>query len=246
MAWNMPGSAAAGVAIVFVVSPAIVRADDGLAADKDALKPLQSLVGGWRGVGQPQRGSSKGAWTEQVDWAWHFADQRATLAFRADGGKYFVAGDVSPGEKPGEFTFVGRRAGGDEKVRYRVVRAENGDVVFDAAEAHDDVPARITVRQVAEGDRLVVLLERRLPGAGEARFARLAEIGYTRKGSQFAKGATGPECVVTGGAGTIPVTHEGKTYYVCCTGCKELFDDDPAKVLAEYRAKKTQPPAKQP
>ena len=40
-----------------------------------------------------------------------------------------------------------------------------------------------------------------------------------------AVGSTAPECIVTGGKGTIPVGFGGKTYYVCCSGCKELFDD---------------------
>jgi YHS domain-containing protein len=40
---------------------------------------------------------------------------------------------------------------------------------------------------------------------------------------------------VTGGKGTIPVTYQGETYYVCCTGCRDLFNDDPETVLAEYR-----------
>ena len=66
----------------------------------------------------------------------------------------------------------------------------------------------------------------------------MAEVGYTRKGSDFGKGTTFVECVVTGGTGTIPVTHQGKTYYVCCSGCRDLFNDRPDEVLAEYRAKK--------
>jgi YHS domain-containing protein len=43
--------------------------------------------------------------------------------------------------------------------------------------------------------------------------------------------------VVTGGAGTISVTHKGQTYYVCCTGCQQAFEDDPEGVLAEYAAR---------
>ncbi len=84
--------------------------------------------------------------------------------------------------------------------------------------------------------RLQVLLERRL---GETeRYLRMAEIGYTRQGSNFGQASVGRECVVTGGAGTIAVTHNGQTYYVCCTGCRDYFNDDPEAVLAEYRAKK--------
>ena len=39
-----------------------------LADDKQALAALQSFIGGWKGVGQPKRGSTAGAWTEQAEW----------------------------------------------------------------------------------------------------------------------------------------------------------------------------------
>jgi len=35
-------------------------------AAKAKLATLQYLVGGWKGVGQPQRGSTKDNWTEQA------------------------------------------------------------------------------------------------------------------------------------------------------------------------------------
>jgi hypothetical protein len=88
---------------------------------------------------------------------------------------------------------------------------------------------------VAGGDRLLMLLERK----GNAdQYVRLAEVGYTRQGSGFGQGKTGPECVVTGGAGTIEVMHKGMKYYVCCTGCLEYFNDHPDEVIAEYQARK--------
>ena len=43
--------------------------------------------------------------------------------------------------------------------------------------------------------------------------------------------------MVTGGAASIPVSYKGKTYYVCCTGCKQAFDDDPEGILAEYESR---------
>jgi YHS domain-containing protein len=36
----------------------------------------------------------------------------------------------------------------------------------------------------------------------------------------------------------MEVEHDGKTYYVCCSGCRDLFNDDPEGVLAEYRERK--------
>ena len=98
------------------------------------------------------------------------------------------------------------------------------------------MPLRVSIRVVAGGDRLVMLLERK--SAISDRYARIAEVGYTRKGSEFGKGSSQPECVVTGGLGTIQVTFEGQMYFVCCAGCRDLFEQKPAEILAEYRERK--------
>ncbi len=47
-----------------------------------------------------------------------------------------------------------------------------------------------------------------------------------------------PVCIVTEGRGTIPVTYGGKTYYVCCSGCKDLFEEEPEAILAEAAERK--------
>ena len=75
-------------------------------------------------------------------------------------------------------------------------------------------------------------------GGASGQFERLAEVGYTRQGSGFGKGAAGRECVVTRGLGTIEVTHSGPLYDVCCTGCRDYFNEQPEKVLAEHAARK--------
>ena len=76
-------------------------------------------------------------------------------------------------------------------------------------------------------------------------FFRVAEVGYTREGTRLAQaGAGGPECVVTGGLGTMQVSYKGKTYYVCCSGCKQAFDDDPEGILADFAARKAEEAAK--
>ena len=100
----------------------------------------------------------------------------------------------------------------------------------------EGAPQRVVLRFAADKQRLVAALERRI-GGGDS-FARLAEVGYTRAGSNFGKdGGSGPVCIVTGGSAEIAVSHAGKTYYVCCTGCKDLFEEDPAKFVAAYEAK---------
>ncbi|HEV3005299.1 MAG TPA: hypothetical protein VGX78_12605 [Pirellulales bacterium] len=214
-------------------------------ADKAALAPLQAFVGGWKGVGQLRRGSTQGAWTEQADWAWNFADSRASLVFDASKGKHYISGRLLPGDKSGEFELIATRPDGEARDRFAGRLGDDGQLVLTAAVddhsavvSETDRVARISIRTVADGDRLLVLYERRVAAAD--RFARIAEVGYTREGISFAKGSGQPECVVTGGLGTIEVKFQGKTYYVCCTGCRDMFDEDPEGVLADYRERKKQ------
>lgn len=204
--------------------------------DKEALAALQVYVGGWRGVGQLRRGSNRGAWTEAADWAWKFDGQRAALVFAAPESKYYASGRLIPGDKPGEFELRARRAGGEQEDRFTGRIDAKQQLVLVAETPAEDLPNRISVRTVAGGDRLIVLYEKQLAGAD--RYTRMAEVGYTRKGSSFAQGSSQPECVVTGGLGTIKVEYQGKTYLVCCTGCRDLFNDDPEGVLADYRERK--------
>lgn len=207
-------------------------------ADKAALAALQPFVGEWRGVGQPRRGSSQGAWTEKAHWIWEFADGRAALVFESSDGKFFQSGKLSPGSEEGTFDLTARRRDAKDDAHFSGRIDEGGQLVLVRdGNAGLNEPAHITLRTVADDDRLLVLYEKRLPGSDD-RFARLAEVGYTRRGASFAKGSGEPECVVTGGLGTIEVSYAGKKYYVCCTGCRDLFNDDPEGVLADYRERK--------
>lgn len=210
---------------------------------KKALAPLQGLVGEWNGAGQPRRGSNVGAWSETCDWAWHFATKEKipTAELRAvlKDGKYFAQFVIEPTAKAKQFRLAGTLPDGKTVEVFDAVLDDSGTLT--ATRINDketpvaaDRPARLTFKTVANGDRLVLLYER---AAGDG-YARLAEVGATRVGGMFAAGAAGPECIVTGGRGTIAVMHAGQTYYVCCSGCKEAFDADPAGIIAEYQSRK--------
>jgi hypothetical protein len=202
---------------------------------KEELTAMQKLVGEWRGVGQPQRGSTKESWTEEAGWAWNFAD-RVSLVGKLPEGKFFRQLTLVPGKDAGEYVLIAQPAGEGDELQYTGKLDASGQLQLLAEVPRDGLPARISFRFVAGGDRLLVLLER--PGTAAGQFARIAEVGYTRKGSGFGRGNSQPECIVTGGLGTIEVSHAGKTYYVCCTGCLEYFNDNPADVVAEYVARK--------
>ncbi|MGE0760455.1 MAG: hypothetical protein AB7F89_07275 [Pirellulaceae bacterium] len=199
-----------------------------------ALHGFQSYIGQWRGVGQPRRGSNKDAWTEQCQWRWRFADGGASLILQSDNGRYVRSAEFTAGQQAGQYVFTATGPNG-ERSRYTGTIAGDGRLVLQPAASGGSLPDRVSMRMVADGDRLLVLYERKQPGGV---FTRLAEVGFTREGSQFGKGAGYVECIVTGGLGTMPVSHEGHTYQVCCTGCRDYFLEEPEKVLAQYRAKK--------
>ncbi len=206
-------------------------------ADQKSLQSLQELIGQWKGVGQVRRGSAQGSWIEVGDWAWDFADGKSAVTFAAPASKHLRAGRITVGA-PQETLMLTVRTADDRDLTFEGRRRDDGAWEFLAADKNlaARLPSRVTLRLAAEGKRLVMLLERRT-GPGDNAFATLAEIGYTRAGSNFGEGSGGPKCIVTDGAGTISVSHAGKTYYVCCSGCKELFDAEPEKVIAAYHAR---------
>lgn len=212
------------------------RPDEPAGAAKAALEQVQVLVGEWKGVGQPRRGTTQGSWITEAAWRWDFSQDDPALVFEFPDPKIFASGRLTVGEKKNDFQLVAAGEDAETKTTYVGQRDEEGRLLLTADKPAKGMPARISIRSVAQGDRLLILLENRIGDSD--RFARLAEIGYTRKGSNFGQGGGGRECIVTGGAGTIAVEHNGQTYYVCCSGCRDYFLENPEEVLAEYKAKK--------
>jgi YHS domain-containing protein len=228
--------AAASAASIFLAHASAQAADaptSGRIADQAALKPYGAVVGGWRGTGQVERGKARGAWTEQADWAWKLAPDSAALEGKVARGKYLKSLVVRPGDGPGAFKAVAVLA--DDTERAFAGRGEEKKPLVLTAEPPDGPGLRRITITPLHDTRLIVLLEAR--EAGARTYQRLGEVGYTRQGVAFAAGESGPVCIVTEGRGTIPVSYKGKTYHVCCSGCKDLFNDNPEAVLAEAAAR---------
>jgi YHS domain-containing protein len=201
---------------------------DPVAAKKTALAPFNSRVGKWNGVGMPRRGSNQGAWQETAEWIWDFSGHDVAVRIDVEKGKLAktlrltfdpaakqYVGTLTPAEGPEE-TYRGKF----QKDDLLVLTAQDGDEV-----------RQISITLLND-KRTLILFERKLATASS--FNRVAEVGYTREGTRLAtSGTSGPECIVTGGTGTIEVKYKGQTYYVCCTGCKQAFQDDPEGVIAE-------------
>ncbi len=69
---------------------------------------------------------------------------------------------------------------------------------------------------------------------GSVQFTRLIEVGLTRDGESLAGVASAserPKCIVTGGAATMTLSYQGRTFPICCTGCRDEFNENPEKYI---------------
>ena len=215
----------------------VVSADS--VGPKEALAPFNVLVGSWKGTGTldaPKSDKGKEFWTETVTWGWKFKGTDAWLTAAFEGSKHFTSGELR--YLPGTKTF-----------RLTVTTPEKQSLVYTGPLAVGRNKESILTLERTEGvnsERLVWTLphhNRHLyrldakTAAGGA-FVRRWQVGATKEGEPFASLPNEKECVVSGGRGTIAVSHNGTTYYVCCTGCKEAFAEEPEKYIKEFEAKR--------
>jgi len=196
-----------------------------------AFAPFEHMVGAWKGTASPIANRVKG-WPESHAWAWKF-DGGKPVAMTVDwqGDKALVKGQLiydgpskkyrldgtDPAGKP--VAFVGTISGDGKVLTLDKVVATKGDP-----------KERIIVRPNANKIRYTLQVDRQEPGAPQ--FKKRIEVGLTKAGESFAAGSGGenlPKCIMTGGASTITVSYQGKTYPVCCTGCRDEFNDNPEK-----------------
>jgi YHS domain-containing protein len=225
---KMTALAGSMLAILGIV---VIAADDGASArrkEQEALKVYGPLVGSWRGTGQPKRGQATGSWQESASWAWKLSEGSAALEIDVEKGKYLKSAQLKPGKGAEAYVLDAVLADGSKRTFSGKLVADKPLVL--TAEGSGEGVRRVTLT-VPNEFRFLLLLESQ-PGGGNT-FARLGEVGYTRNGVSFAAGESGPVCIVTEGRGTIQVSYKGKSYYVCCTGCKDLFNKDPETILAE-------------
>ena len=200
-------------------------------AVKQALSEFNSLIGGWKGVGQPKRGSTRGAWIEKAEWVWNFDKGTTSIHYNIPKGKLLTSAVLTFDPKQKLYKLQGNFA--DKTARSYQGKLAGNKLVLESQAAKGDDVYRITLTRL-NPKRTLVLHERQRASRGF--FIRIAEVGYTREGTSLAvAGAGEPECVVTGGKGTMQVSYKGQTYYVCCSGCRQAFEDDPEGIIAEYK-----------
>jgi YHS domain-containing protein len=199
---------------------------------REALQPFNDLIGSWRCTGTPagsREEQQRNFWTETLAVQWQFKGTDAWLKLDFTKGKHFTRGELRPKDDgfqldlqtvdKKQLTFAGAL-----KDRVLTLERTEGDAI------------QRLVFNFLHSNRFLYRFETR--PAEKTLFARHWQIGATKEGEPFASGDGRPECIVSGGRGTIAVSYQGKTYYVCCSGCRDEFNDSPAKYVAEFEAKK--------
>ena len=225
------------LALVLSAGPHMLAADPpAKRKPKEALQAFNDLIGSWRATGTPEgtrEERQRGFWTETLTWEWQFKGADAWLKIAFDKGKHF---------SKGELHYL------PEKDHYQLTLVTNDKQTLTFTGTLDD--RRLTL--VREDDKkkqtqqlIVTLLHSNrflyryeVKPQDRPLFTKVYQVGATKEGEPFASGDGKPECVVSGGLGTIRVSYKGKDYYVCCSGCRDAFKEEPEKYIKEFEERK--------
>jgi hypothetical protein len=206
---------------------------------KEALQALNDFIGGWKGNGGPEKANpaSKDLWKENASWGWRFKGDDAWLVIEIKDGKYFKSGEV--------------RYLTDKKVyQMKLIDKNDKEQIFEGEYKTEPAPMltlehvdaatketqQIKMNTTNEGVRLNFYFARKPDG--RTLFTKDYLVAYNKEGESIGAKEKKNECVVSGGLGTIQVSFGGKTYWVCCSGCKDAFNENPEKYIKEFEAKK--------
>jgi YHS domain-containing protein len=225
--------------IAFLGIAATLAADQPAAkSPRAALQPFSDLIGKWRGTGTPfgtQEEKQKRFWTEKMAWEWQFKDKDAWLKVAFDKSRNFTAGELRYVPAKDHFTLTLTTLK-KEKITYVGALEIRDKTKVLTLERDDNKESHRLVFTFLHSNRFLYRYE--VKPDGRSLYAKKWSVGATKEGEAFAVGDGKPECVVSGGTASIPVSFMGKTYYVCCSGCRDEFNASPAKYVKEYEDKK--------
>lgn len=210
-----------------------------------AMQPLQVLLGQWNGT-------SRKAQIDHPEWVWDFQSDRAqpALVMKSEKGTYIREGRLTylPATQQYRFQFKSPEGAertvfgsfsepvedvpGDDKKLQRTYKLQ----LAEATPSNDGEQWQVSLQQL-ENNRYLIELDRR---RGTGPYQRIDTIHSQREGTSFALSDTdygGRTCIISQGLGTMTVSYKGQSYYVCCTGCKAAFEEDPERWIAKWEAR---------
>src|SRR5262249_43593066 len=124
----------------------------------------------------------------------------------------------------------------DEKKLVFTGNLQDSYLTLDRTDTDKKETQRIKMNLAAQGARFIYRIDRK--PAQRTVFYPDFQVSCTREGESLGPSEKKVECVITGGLGKIPVSYKGQTYYVCCTGCKDAFEENPEKFIKAFEARK--------
>ncbi len=208
-----------------------------------ALAPFEFLIGRWKGQGVPRDNPAQRfrGWTETHTWAWVFAAGKpVAMTVTIEGGKVLRQGTLRYEPANKQYALDAREPGASGKaVRFTGTLDSSGKLLI-LERSEKGTIQRLALRANSNYIRYTLLLDRKEPGG--ALFQPLVETGLTKEGELFAAGSAAgdqPKCIVTGGAATLTVSYQGQSFPICCTGCRDEFNENPEKYLKKLSVKVT-------
>jgi hypothetical protein len=201
---------------------------------REALQAFNDQIGEWRATGTPvgtKKEQQEGFWTETMTWGWQFKDKDAWIKIDVAKGKYFLDGTLRYNAEKDQFELVMRNLKKESRTYTGTIK---------------DKTLTMESKDGGQSDRLVFTLlhsnrflyRQEIQKAEGAAFTKLYSVGATKEGVPFAGPDGKPECIVSGGLGTMTVSYMGQTYYVCCSGCRDEFVANPQKYIKEFEDRK--------
>jgi len=215
-----------------------------------ALKPIQIMLGKWQGL---VKNASK---TEVHDWVWDLKTDPVfpALVLSIPEGEFFTSARLTYDPRIDRFLMttvdaedVKRSFTGKFIDEPKDVPSEDGKTVertfqLELTENEGTGPGlrfQYVFKQ-QHNNRYLVDVNR---ARGKAAFRQFDVIGSQRDGVSFAKADDDygdKTCIISGGLGTSTVSYKGRTYYVCCSGCKAAFEDEPERWIARMEEQKAE------
>lgn len=201
---------------------------------REALRKLNEFIGEWKGVGGPDKTKldpRDPTWKESISWSWKFKGNDAWLTMSMKEGNYFKGGELRylPEKKQYEFVVTDNK---DQKLTFTGKRDDKGYLSMEREDPTNGDTQQLIMNSAGDGVRFVYRYA--VKPKGRTVFNKIYQVAATKEGEALAaktSGKKGNECIVTGGLGTIAVSYKGQTYYVCCSGCKEAFEENPEKYI---------------
>lgn len=214
------------------------------------MKPMQTLRDSWNAVRQKSVGKQDAG--EDWTWLWDLRSNRnqPALVMSSPNGQYLREARLTYNPAKTQFELTATDADGQQRLftgdysePVQEIQGEDNrthrvyKLQLTQTNADDPKDQWQVVLNQQENNRFLFEMYRNRAG----KFQRFDTISNQRKGTSFALNDSdygNRECIISGGLGTITVSFQGRTFYVCCSGCQAAFNEEPERWIAEYEAKK--------